>query len=400
MMQRVFSVLLFLVLAADIFAWDFGLLTQHSGEYSKTDELTYSGSLMPWYSWISVDKSAALYLSGIFTTEYKDIRKDDHWKMIPEAGRAELSLDLAGVSLSLGRIRFTDTAELVASGLFDGISASVILGETRLEAGAYYTGLLYAQSAEITMSGLDYIEYADEDQYLAPRRAFAALNWEVPAFLGERNSLSLGGLAQFDLRDKNDKDTLNSQYALVKFLLPPAPGLLAQFAGAAGFQQYEDVSTMNMAASALISYELPTKIQDKLSAGVKWGSGVINEDTGAFTPLTIHALGRVFDPNIQGMMAANLGYEARLHSSLSLSLEGSYFLRTDLKTFSDPEGELDPASRSHALGAEFYASLIWAPASDVSVIAGGGMFFPNMGGAFVSEAKHRWLVSAGLIISL
>jgi hypothetical protein len=99
------------------------------------------------------------------------------------------------------------------------------------------------------------------------------------------------------------------------------------------------------------------------------------------------------------MMTANLGYEARLLRALSLTLEGTYFLRTDLKTFRDPEGELDPASNSHALGAEFYASLVWAPASDLSVIAGGGMFFPELGGAFVSEAKPRWLVSAGMIVS-
>jgi hypothetical protein len=90
-------------------------------------------------------------------------------------------------------------------------------------------------------------------------------------------------------------------------------------------------------------------------------------------------------------------YTAHLLQNFSASLEGTYFIRTDGETLVGTEY---PPSASRLLGGELYGSALWALFSDFILTLGGGVFFPQWGNTFDSDAPVRWKVSAGIIFSI
>jgi hypothetical protein len=141
-----------------------------------------------------------------------------------------------------------------------------------------------------------------------------------------------------------------------------------------------------------------TSQQDRLTLGVIWSSGKVNDTIGAFVPISTVNQGQVLRAKLSGLMRVHSAYTLRIFPSLSAELGVAYFLRTDSATFSDPD--LDASSDSYLLGGEISGSLTWVPLSDVSLIAGGGVFLPALGKALVSNAKPKWLISMGVMLSL
>jgi hypothetical protein len=153
---------------------------------------------------------------------------------------------------------------------------------------------------------------------------------------------------------------------------------------------------LSFAGALGLDWEVPGRLPDLLSGESRWGSGVINETLGSFRPVSGIVQGNVFSPKLPGLFLGKLAYSARLNRPLSFTAGGAVFLRTDWETLID--GELDPRSDSRFLGGELFGSLVWAPQSAIRVTAGAGVFFP--GGAFVPDAKIRWKLSTGLMVSL
>jgi hypothetical protein len=154
---------------------------------------------------------------------------------------------------------------------------------------------------------------------------------------------------------------------------------------------------LGFAAHAEGAWTPPTDIQDRLSLRVTWASGEWDKTLRAFVPVSTVSQGHILRAKLSGIMQIQGAYTARLVQSLSMDLSAAYFLRTDKVTFTDRD--LDGASVSYLLGGEVYGALTWVPVSDVSLIAGGGVFLPGLGKAFVSGAKPKWLVSLGAMIS-
>jgi hypothetical protein len=134
-----------------------------------------------------------------------------------------------------------------------------------------------------------------------------------------------------------------------------------------------------------------------LRGELRWAGGVANNGITAFTPLNPLSPGKVFTPDLSGLMTVKGNYTARLHRTFSASLEGTYFIRTDGETL---KGAEYPPSAARFLGGEVYGTLLWAPKSDLSLTLGGGAFFPDWGDVFVPEAPARWKINAGLLMSL
>jgi hypothetical protein len=397
-----YSILLFGI-AAVAFGADFGLIIGAGGEYAgglSPEGFSVTVTASPWFS-AALNEKIAVHVSGKMAFAYEE-KENPPESYFFEMERTELNLRPAsGLYLGLGRQRFEDPAGLIASGLFDGAAGSVKLGMSRLSLGAYYTGLLYKETAKILMTSGDLEEYGksfDSDGlegYFASRRVLLALTGEFPD-LTSRMSLEAQALAQFDVN--GGSDSLNTQYLELRFVIEPTDPLHITLGGVGELIQGPDEVQGSMAAFAGADWEIPGTLTDLLSAEFLWTSGSDGGKMRAFTPVSGKDAGRVFDGGIGALMRAGLSYRARPGASFSLEAGAAYFIRTDVETLGDPG--LDGDSESRLLGGEVYGSLVWAPDPAFRFSAGGGAFFPGWGGAFREGAAVKWKADLGLLVSL
>jgi hypothetical protein len=394
----------FLVLVTGVFAAaaDFGLVLNGTGEYvSDTGGkgFGFTGIMTPWFS-AALAGNLDLYFSGSLKFEHE--YKTSAWAkpVLFELERTELNVrPLQTLYLTLGRQRYRDTGGMIAEGLFDGVRGSVGLGWVRISLGAFYTGFLYKESAEILMTPEDRdrylrpLNYGDADSYFASRRVLLPLDLEL-SDLASRLSLALTLLAQFDV---NEAPSLHTQYLALRAGIEPLDSLRFGLTGVGALAENEGAKVQaNFAAGFTADWDLPGLLPDMLSAGLRWGSGAVNDRIIPFAPVNGIAQGTVFAPALPGLMNLQAAYTARFHRSFSLSAEAAAFWRTDVETFTDLE--LDGRSTDRFLGTELYGSLVWTPQSAIRLRAGGGVFLP--GGAFVEDAGPRWKINGGIILSL
>ncbi|MCL2127196.1 MAG: hypothetical protein FWH38_02980 [Treponema sp.] len=385
-------VLLFTVGSA-LFAQDFGLLISQTAVFTDMDYAGYTAMAIPWFA-APLGESADMYLSAGMGAEYEYER----WKPLPEVYRFELVYNpSAGLSFSLGRLSFRESLGWVMSGLFDGISAAANTGGGQLNAGVFYTGLLYKKSALISMSRQDLSDYYDDDVYFASRRLAAGVNWEKTSVFDSQGSLWLSGVCQFDL---NDSDAgIHSQYLAAKFAAPLS-GILNGECGAC-VEVAEETGIQPRAAfafSAAAQWQNLGSLQDMLVLGGRFSSGDWNDAVTVFSPVTGEAQGRVLRPVLTGIAIAEAAYTARLHRTLYGEIFTAYLFRTDTVTYG--AAGMDLSSGSPLLGGEFYLGLAWAPFTDLVFNLGGGVFLPQRGKAFEDDAKIKYRVELAAGFSL
>jgi hypothetical protein len=358
-------------------------------------QIDYAGTAIPWISG-PLGEQGDLYLSGGISAEYADGK----WKPVFELYRFGFSYRFdSGPRLEAGRLSHREPLGLVCAGLFDGFALDFELGTTRLSAGAFYTGLLYKKTAYIVMSPGDYGDYYDRDHYFSSRRLLFSLGWELPVPGGA--GLDLEAISQIDL---NEPDAgiagdvrVHSQYAAAKFTLPFLRYFNAGMGAALGAVEAGRDAGFCFAASADLAWLPPGGGADRLSLGAAVSSGAWADGVKAFLPINTIARGRVLRPRLSGVAVVEGEYSARIHPSLSTQVSAAYFFRTDTHTYSD--SELNPSSLSPLLGGEAYCGFTCAPASDISVTLGGGVFLPQLGRAFEDGASPRGRVSLELILS-
>jgi hypothetical protein len=394
--------LILLFLGAAAFAADFGVILGAEGEYAgaiNPEGFSLTGYASPWVSVVRND-TLNFYASGKVACDYAE-NDDPPGAFFFEPERTELNWRPAPLlAVTLGRQRFRDALGLAASGLFDGAGGSLDFGIGRLSLGAFYTGLLYKESAKILMTSNDLQNYQKSPDaeglsgYFASRRVLLALTGEFPG-LTPRTALTVQGLAQFDANDTPDK--LHTFYLEGRFMAEPLEPLHVE-AGVLGELLRGDELRGSAAVSAGLDWEVPGVLSDLLSAKFLWTSGRSGDKASAFVPVGGVSGGSIFDPGLGALMSAGLSYQARPLSALSAGAGAAYFIRTDLETLGD--ADLDGDSESRLLGGEVYGSLVWAPDPAIRLNLLGGAFFPGWGGAFREDAPVRWKVNVGLIVSL
>jgi hypothetical protein len=72
-------------------------------------------------------------------------------------------------------------------------------------------------------------------------------------------------------------------------------------------------------------------------------------------------------------------------------------MQIDLKAYSGYP--LSSDSNGYFIGNEFFARLLWSPASDLQINLGGGLFMPSLGNA-VPNAGNFWRVELNAVFSL
>jgi hypothetical protein len=403
MMKKCGAVIFMLLISAAAFSVDFGFIIGGEGEYAgdlNPEGFSLAGNLSPWVSGV-VTERINYYVSGKLSYQYAE-NGDPRHSFFFEMGRTELNLrPRSGIYATLGRQRFQDAAGLIASGLFDGAGGTVNLGPCRLSLGAFYTGLLHKESANIQMTAGDVEAYQKPldapnlEGYFASRRALLALTGEFPG-LTSRTSLTVQGLAQFDLNDT--PDTLDTHYLAVCFGLEPAELWHVSLGGAGMLAWDTEEAKGNAAIFAGADWEVPGFLEDLLSAELLWTGGKGGAEGRAYTPVTGKAAGRIFDAGLPALMSLSFLYRLRPLAAFSFEAGTAYFIRTDLETLGDPE--LDESSDSRLLGGELSGALVWAPDPALRFSAGAGAFFPQWGGAFSENAQTRWKIKLGLLVSL
>ena len=390
-------VLCILLVFLPFLSWakDFGVILDQNlgfGGVGKETALDYTGILIPRFS-TPLGNNGELYVSAGLRLDYLS----EDWTFVPELLRTEFSWRFTSGQLMAGRMQYTDPLGFIADGLFDGARFSLDTANGVFSAGAWYTGLLFNKRINITMTGEELkanntsTDYGDFfNTYFAPRRILAALDWEHPAlwdFLRIKFSL----LGQFDVSGAD----LHSQYAALKLSVPVKDFVFDLGGCLELIEEKEEETGIGLAGELGIAWMLPTSFEDQLSFLGRFSSGVVEDGRiGAFQPLTTKSHGEVLEARFSGISMLSLDYIARLHRTFSAGITSSYFVRSDLGTFTGYGGE-----DGYFLGNEFYGRLLWSPSSDIQLNLGGGAFLPSLGNV-APDAKAIWRVELNVIISL
>ena len=399
-MKKFLLIFLALLPCLSLQAWDAGIILDTnpvvSGIKDADVNFDFSGILIPRFS-ASAGSKGKIFISMGAKTAYQS----KQWSIVPEVLRTDISFRFGDSELGAGRMLYADPLGFIAEGLFDGVQYALNTQAGSISLGAWYTGLLYKKRAVITMTPDELQSWetargASAYTYFAPRRLVSALNWEHPA-LGEIVRAKIAVLCQFDLGDTN----LHSQYLAAKFAIPAGAfvfdlGGCLEFIQDPGLIQNKNKFSVALAGEAGINWNTPARFEDRLSLSGRFSSGVADKGAvSAFLPLTTQFQGDVLQAKLSGLSILSLSYIARLHRTISVNAASSYFIRSDLGTYTGYVNSLT----GYFLGNEFFGRCIWSPVSDIQINLGGGAFLPSLGNVD-PHAGVQWRVELSLILAL
>jgi hypothetical protein len=369
-------------------ALDAGLLLDQSVTVKGTEagEGEYTGALIPYLSGLLGD-------AGEFILSVSMSYRNDAWIFVPELLRTEITLRFGMGEFTFGRIPYRDPLGIIAEGFFDGTQASLNTTAGTFSVGGWYTGGIYKKRASITMTDEEMRDYDDfYYTYFAPSRVFSALSWEHPS-LGGLVDIKLSGMGQVDLSGAG----LNSQYFSTKIAVPFSY-FVFDVGGCFGMVEHLNEFKMSMAAEMGLTLMLPTRLENHISLRGRFSSGVIEGSSiGAFLPITTIPQGDLLEAKLSGLSLLSLRYLSRQHRILSTEITASYFIRSDLETYTDYP-VIGAGSGGYFLGPEFFSRFFCNLTSEIRLGLGAGVFLPMLGNA-APEAGLHWRVEANMLFS-
>ena len=392
-----------IVLPVSLMAFDFGLAANVYAGYGNDNAgenvFDFKANLWPRFTFLIGD-NAEFFLSAGLTI---DINRDTLF--IPELLRTEYSVRFGNAGLRVGRVNYSDPLSFIASGLFDGVHCYLNSNMGRFGAGLWYTGLLYKETANITMTNNDVTDYNKPldyndffNTYFAAKKLIAAAEWHHPS-LGEFLIFDAAAVFQFDLFEGTGQ--YHNQYFIVKAGMPVSAFFL-ELGGAVELSQTKTddgvLSNTAFAGDLGVSWMLPTAVNSRLAFNFKIAGGRDEKDKFmAFTPITTNYFGNIFKHKMSGLSLFSLNYTMRINREIGAMVTASYFIRNDLGTVAGYPAS--PDSDGYLLGPEIFARLIWSPLSDTQINLGAGAFFPMLGNSGPDEAI-RWRVELTATLSL
>ncbi|MCL2185134.1 MAG: hypothetical protein FWB86_04665 [Treponema sp.] len=383
-----------------LWAYDFGLVTSVKTSFGNVNEennFHFKTDFWPRFSCLIGD-NASFYAAAGIALDYEDT-----FRIIPELLRTEFTYNSGSWGIKAGRINYADPLSFIAAGLFDGVQYHTNTSIGRFNISAFYTGLLYKETANITMTPEDLniyntpLDFSDfSNTYFAPKRLIAAFDWSHPS-IARKFRMNVSVIGQFDLSDSDYQ--YHSQYLVLKGGLP-----INKFFIEAGFavqfsQAISDTDTVNNIAFAgdfNFTWLIPANINSSLSFSARVAGGRIDETVGNFVPITTVYFGNILSLKMSGLSILNLNYSARFMEKIAAFLSMSYFIRNDLGTVT---GYPISDKKEYFLGAEIYAGFIYKPFSDLQFNLGGGAFLPSLGNASPNE-KILWRLELKAVISI
>ena len=280
-----------IVLPVSVWAFDFGLAANiHAGygnDKTGENEFDFKTNFWPRFAFLLGDNAEFLLSLGLTI----DINKNE--LIIPELLRTEYTARFGSAGLRIGRMNYSDPLSFIASGLFDGVHFNINSRIGKFGAGAWYTGFLYKETANITMTDNDQeiydkpFEYDDFlNTYFAPKRLIAAVEWNHPS-LGELLHLNAAAVFQYDFIDKAGQ--YHNQYIIIKAGLP-INSFFLEIGGAVEFSQEKTNSGVEsnyaFAGDFVFSWMLPA-VNSRLAFNFKIAGGTAEDESfTAFNPIT------------------------------------------------------------------------------------------------------------------
>jgi hypothetical protein len=361
--------ILFIILFSCPHLWtqDIGLILDQTAGYGGLQgdgKFDYEGTLIPRYSAFLGDNGEFYISAGI-----KVESLGGTITVIPELLRTELSWHFDIGDIKAGRMFYSAPLPFIVEGLFDGARFSFGTAMGSASIGAWYTGLLYKNRINITMtdnellsnsSKLDYSDFANT--YFAPQRIISAFDWEYPDLL-DLVRVRVALLGQFDLSDEG----LNSQYLTTQFTMP-VKAFVIDIGGC--LEMIQDSGDLEAAFAGELGFgwTLPVFAQSQLSLLGRFSSGV-------FQPVTTMFQGDVLKARLSGLSMISFYYTARFNRHVSARLSSSFFIGGKSGINGNyPFTNAD--SGGSFLGNELFGKLYWSPVSDLWLNLGGGVFFP------------------------
>jgi len=430
MKKNIITLLMFLcalfLLPSFLSAADFFLTTnQYAGIDPKEDKTNfeYQANILPAFSHFFNDSSEIFLSAGVKLGCKEELTKEN-FRWVPEILRAEFSWQQNNVGIRAGRFNYTDISGIIASGLFDGLSFSYTSMAGTISLGAWYTGLLYKETANIIMNDTDLkaynipVDYDDfSNTYFASRRLLASLDWEHPS-IGNFMELKAAVTAQFDLSDP-DEEKYHSQYITLKAIIP-VNRFDFEFGGSLGISQKriaietdqetpETDTGIALAGNFSAIWRIPSSFNSHISLTGCYLSGNL-EQLKAFIPLSNRSYGDILKLRLPGISLLSLGYSAQVHSTLGIGFGATHFIRNDLSTFKvDDDSKIfkqesvlkNPGleTEGNSLGTEFFARIAWKPLSDLQLSMGGGIFLPSLGN-MAPDKNPLWLAELSVTFVL
>lgn len=322
------------------------------------------------------------------------------------------------VETSLGRFPFSDPTGYILSHTADGASLRLLFPRTRLQFDGAYTGLLLNPSSAIRISDRDFSEeFEEEDSFFGPQRLFTQGKITF-ADLGRLQELTFYGLAQFDLReDDGSSELINSQYWGTLLSHRFGKNLYHDSFLTIGTSQLSGTAESD-ALSLLTGFTSRYLREEWLDSrfalrGIVATPNIPVEDLEDINvsfniaqprPLNSPALGKVVDPNLDGLLFAGFDYSLRpflngrseLMSRFQPSVGARAYFRPVLsigsQTFkwTGAWAQTNPDSDSWFLGTEYDAGFVWRIFSDLSAGMSGALFMP--GAAWSEEEEQEYML--------
>ncbi len=322
----------------------------------------------------------------------------------------------------IGRFLLSDPTGEVMSQVIDGVAFGFGRQNSEVRIAAGYTGLVSKDFANLSMSKLDGVDDADDDEMYAPARFLGQLVYSRPDVILGQN-LTLAVVVQEDLRDPdqavedgttvldagaNAGGLLDTQYGIVVLDGPlPLPNLfytaalvinrgrmlsvidVVEFGST---YQYEPISAHLVKLNA--QYYMPWLFSSRLSGGVTLSSGDTdfsgfvegntNGDANQFIPVNPGSTGAVFGLQAGNSTITEISFASQPFVGNPIPLLDKFQGVVSMYQFYRSAGEgpvsssdVDAATSGSYLGTEVDFSARFRPFSDLGLGVSGGLLMKN-----------------------
>ncbi len=311
---------------------------------------------------------------------------------------------------TVGRTGFSDPTGLILNHVADGAVVNLTYPRVRLRLGGAYTGLLISPSSSIRISDTDYFEESTDDEFFGPKRA-------IGLFDASFGGLTLFGLAQQDLRDEDDGDTIDTRYLGINGTVRLGQsGYWDGFLVASSGQ-----STVGSADNEFYAFALGTgfrffieewrfsqaSIRGLYASPFLPVEDVVGFNINEFKPINEPTLGLAFSPRLSNLLLTELAYSLRpfadperRHPTLDdfeAKIVGRGFFRGYIGD-SNYIADFNPESDSLFMGTEVELGVAARVFTDLGLGLRTAVFVPATGssGAFSENRKTEWAVRLDL----
>ncbi|RKX87494.1 MAG: hypothetical protein DRP58_02675 [Spirochaetes bacterium] len=430
-MKYFYTLLMVFFISTSLFSLDWGgNLEDSSIAYiSDSTNIYHDDTLSLWLATDLWD-NADVFVRGSYT-----YTTDKLWFF--DLDRLELNIDESpSINVSLGRLAVSDLSGILFNQKLDGISLILNSYDSIISATAGYTGSLFKESSNVTMSIADKSDMSDDSVLFASPRIITGINMLFPESF-KNQDIKISFWQEKDLRKSNLMSEgpsaptgLGGNIDILYFGIGSSgkiiPSLFYDTFSYLGMgktlsyisSSYTYKNILSYLGYAGLRYYIPEALNSQISFKFLYTSGDSDHNSSflegntsgqstLFIPISKTSVALIFSPSLGNIFFTQLGYsfkpffksQSSLLKKIQLELMDINFFRSTTGQIS--ESGINPASNSLYLGTEIDGTVNFRPYSDLGVSFSTGIFIPSSGGvnAFQNSKDIELLLRLGLSFS-